>query len=451
MDTLLVTGASTVVTMDATRRVLEGEGVACADGRIVAIAPDDELRRRYPGANELDAARGWVTPGLVNAHQHLTGDRLARSTIPDDLEPGRAIFEWAIPLHADHTPADDAVSALASCVESLRNGVTTVIEAGTVAHPEAVGLAMLRSGIRGSVGTWGWDVDEGPFRGTVGEVLDRQRAVLDAFPPGGRISGWVTLVGHDLMSEELLVEASRLALARGTGLTFHQSPTESDAALWLARSGRRPLVRFAELGALGRHVLVAHAVHLDDAEVEVLLDTGTAVAYCPWAYLRLGQGVTRAGRHAELVERGGRVALGCDSENAGDQIDILRAAALAAGLAKDVRGDPTRFGARDVFALATIAGAEAVGLADRIGSLEIGKCADLVVHDATWPSFLPPGGDPYLQLVWGTDGRSVRHVVVDGEVVVQDRRCLLVDEEALAATASEHAARLRSVVRRTAR
>jgi 5-methylthioadenosine/S-adenosylhomocysteine deaminase len=305
---------------------------------------------------------------------------------------------------------------------------------------------MVRSGIRGTIGTWGWDVDEGPFRGTVAEVIDRQRRVLDAFPPGERVAGWVTLVGHDLMSDELLVAASRLALDRGTGLTFHQSPTDADATAWLAQSGRRPLVHFAELGALGRHVLVAHALHIDDDELEVLLDTGTAVAYCPWAYLRLGQGVTRAGRHADLVERGGRVALGCDSENASDQIDILRTAALAAGLAKDVRGDPTRFGAREAFALATIDGAEAIGMADRIGSLEVGKCADLVVHDTSAPSFLPPGGDPYLQLVWGTDGRSVRHVVVEGEVVVRDRRCVLVDEEALAATAREHAVLLRAAV-----
>ena len=137
-------------------------------------------------------------------------------------------------------------------------------------------------------------------------------------------------------------------------------------------------------------------------------------------------------------------ALGCDSENAGDQIDVLRAAALAAGLAKDVRGDPTRFGAREAFALATIAGAEAIGLGSSIGSLEVGKRADLVVHDTTGPTFRPPGGDPYLQLVWGTDGRSVRHVVVDGTVVVRDGRCVLFDEEALAREARGRAVRLRA-------
>jgi 5-methylthioadenosine/S-adenosylhomocysteine deaminase len=112
---------------------------------------------------------------------------------------------------------------------------------------------------------------------------------------------------------------------------------------------------------------------------------------------------------------------------------VLRAAALAAGLAKDTRVDPTRFGAREVFALATVDGARAIGLGEEIGSIEVGKRADLVVHDTSGPTWRPPGGDPYLQLVWGTDGRSVRHVLVDGEVVVRDGRCTRLDEATLAA------------------
>jgi len=441
---LLVTNVGLLVTMDREGRVLSGTGIACADGHIVAIGPDGELRATYQEATLLDAGGGWVTPGLVNAHQHLTGDRLVRASIPDDLPPGAAIFEWAVPSHAAHTADDDELSALASCVEQLRNGITFVVEAGTVAHPERVAAGMRVAGIRGTVGTWGWDVDGVPFGAPAAEVLARQTAVLDAFPRGGDVEGWVTLVGHDLMSEELLVGASELARSRGVGLTFHQSPSGADARAWVARTGRRPLVHFDALGALGPHVLVAHGVHLDDAEVEVVLQTRTALAYCPWAYLRLGQGVTQAGRHAEVVERGGRVALGCDSENAADQLDILRAAALAAGLAKDVRVDPTRFGAREAFALATIRGAEAVGRGDDLGSLEVGKRADLVVHDVGGPTFNPAGSDPYLQLVWGTDGRTVLHVVVGGDVVVRDGRSTRVDESELAARIAEAARGLRS-------
>ena len=422
---LLVVGGD-VITMNPTREVLLGAAVAIADGRIVDVGAPDRLRAARPGTPELDAAGCVITPGLINAHQHLTGDPLARSCIPDDLPPGSSIFDWSVPLHGAHTGDDDELSAILTSSESALNGVTTLVEAGTVAHPERVAAGMRRVGIRGTVGTWGWDVEAGPFAAPADEVLDRQRAVLDAFPPGGQVTGWVTLVGHSLASDALLGGAAELARARGAGLTMHMSPTSSDPDVYLARTGRRPLVHLDELGVLGANLLLAHAVWLDDAEVECLLRTATAVAYCPWAYLRLGQGVTRRGRHAEIVRRGGRVALGCDATNAGDQLDVLRCAALAAGLAKDTAVDPTAFGAHDALELATIKGAEAIGMAAEIGSIEPGKRADLVVHATTGPQWWPRG-DTILQLVWSTDGRSVRDVIVDGRIVVRDGACRTVD------------------------
>jgi 5-methylthioadenosine/S-adenosylhomocysteine deaminase len=432
---LLITGGD-IVTMNPGRDVLVDGGVAIGGGRIIELGRASELRARWPEADVLDATGCVVTPGMVNAHEHLTGDPLVKSCIPDLLAPGASIFEWSVPLHGAHTADDDEVSATLGAVESLRYGTTTVVEAGTVAHPDRVAKAMEAAGLRGTVGTWGWDIEAGPFTAPAAEVLERQAAVVASHPRGGLVEGWVTLVGHNLASDELLAGAADLARRLGTGLTMHMSPTSSDPEAYLARTGLRPIVHLDELGVLGPHLLLAHGVWLDDAEVDAILESRTAVAYCPWAYLRLGQGVSRVGRHAELVERGGRVALGCDASNAGDMADILRAAALAAGLARDMRIDSERFGADTAFALATIAGAEAVGMADRIGSLEVGKAADVVVHDG---ASLPwtPRGDPTLNLVWGTDGRSVRDVVVDGRVVVRDGRCTTVDEDELRRTARD--------------
>jgi 5-methylthioadenosine/S-adenosylhomocysteine deaminase len=251
----------------------------------------------------------------------------------------------------------------------------------------------------------------------------------------------VTLVGHNLASDELLAGAADLARGLDTGMTMHLSPTSSDPDEYLARFGERPVVHLDRLGVLGRHLLLAHGVWFDDVEVELVLATGTAVAYCPWAYLRLGQGVSRAGRHAEMVERGGRMAFGCDASNAGDLADVLRTAALAAGLARDTRIDGTRFGAGTAFEVATIRGAEAIGMEREIGSIEPGKLADLVVHDTRTITMSPPG-DHALQLVWGTDGRTVRDVVVDGVIVVRDRRCTRVDEDALLTAARDAQASL---------
>ena len=437
MSSSTIIAGGDVVTMDGDRQVLLGGSVVVADGLIAAVGSTADLRAAYPDADVIDATDCVVTPGMINAHQHLTGDPLVRSCIPDLLAPGASIFQWAVPIHAEHSGDDDELSATLCAVECAQNGVTTVVEAGTVAHPDRVAAAMSGVGIRGTIGTWGWDIEEGPFVGTVAEVLDRQRAVVEAFPSGGMVEGWVTLVGHDLASDELLAGAAELARTLGSGMTMHLSPTSSDPESYLARTGRRPVTHLHELGVLGPNLLLAHGVWLDDEEIDLVLSTRTAIAYCPWAYLRLGQGVTRVGRHAEIVERGGRVALGCDAANAGDVTDILRAAALAAGIARDGRLEPERFGAHQAFEMATIAGAEAVGMGDRIGSLEVGKQADIVVHRAAGWGW-SPRGDVGLQLVWGTDGRSVRDVLVAGRLVIRDGRCVTVDTAALQREAQAH-------------
>ncbi|GII94573.1 amidohydrolase family protein [Sinosporangium siamense] len=436
----LLTGGD-VVTMNTRREVLVGGAVAVAGDRVVAVGATGRLRARWPAAPRIDATDCVVTPGLINAHQHLTGDPLARACIPDDITSDEAIFGWSVPLHEAHTGDDDELSALLACVESLRNGVTTVVEAGTVAHPRRVAKAMTKAGIRGTIGTWGWDVADAPYAAPAAEVLDRQRELIASYPAGGRVQAWVTLVGHGLASDELLAGAADLARTAGAGMTMHMSPGPGDTEHYRERSGRPPLLHLAGLGVLGPHLLLAHGVWLDDREIDALLASRTALAYCPWAYLRLGQGVTRAGRHGEIYRRGGRVALGCDAGNAGDSADILRAAALAAGLAKDTTLDPRAVGAPEAIEMATVAGAEAIGMAASIGSIEPGKLADLVVHDATGPQWTPRG-DVAQQLVWSVDGRSVRDVFVGGRRVVADGRCVTVDERELRHQAQQASAAL---------
>lgn len=427
---LLVRG-SDVVTMDAAGTIVRDGAIAIVGDTIVAVDSFVTLRARHPNAQVIGTADSIVTPGYVNAHQHLTGDRLVHSCIPDAIDSQEAIFGWAVPIHAAHTPDDDELSATLAALEALTNGITCTIEAGTVAHPDRVAAAVTKIGMRTRIGQWGWDVDDAPYAAPAAEVIARHAALLDRLPVGGLVEGGVTLVGHDLMSDELVAGASELARARGAGMTFHISPHSGDATSYLARTGKRPLVHLDSLGVLGEHLVLAHAVHLDDAEQTLVLQTGTAIASCPWAYLRLAQGFVGAGRHGELYAAGGRMALGCDSENAGDAVDILRAAALFVGVARDRTLDAFGLTARDGLALATIRGAEAIGKGDIIGSIEVGKQADLVVHDTSGPQFLPRSTDPVLELVWATDGRSVNDVIVAGREVVRDGRCVTVDIDAL--------------------
>jgi len=438
----LIVEGDWIVTMDPERTMIRGGAVAIHHGRIVDVGPASTLARRWAASARVGGTGSVVIPGLVNAHQHLTGDRLARCTIPDSIESGEAIFGWAVPLHEAHRADDDELSATCALVDAVGNGITFTVEAGTVGHPGRVLAAYDRVGVGGTLGSWGSDTAGVPWSGSVEAVITRQRDVLELTDGHDRVRGWITLVGHDLMTDELVVAASDLAREAGTNLTFHLSPSDSDAAAYGKRTGLRPLVHLDRLGVLGQHVLVAHGVHVDDAELDVLLRAEVALAYCPWAYLRLGQGVTGAGRHADFLERGGRLALGCDAENAGDAVDVLRAAALAAGLAKDVRRQPTRFGAHTALELATITGAEAIGMAGEIGSLEVGKRADVVVLDATGAASTPNGPDPVLGLVWGSDGRAVTDVIASGRVVVANRKCVTVDIDALRADAAAAQSRL---------
>lgn len=429
-----------IVTMNPVRSIIGDGAVAIEDDRINAVGPFDELRAAFPEHPVSGSPSDLVLPGYINGHQHLTGDRLIQSSIPDDLAPGEAIFTWVVPVHGEHTGDDDQLSATLTLAESLTNGVTSTFEAGTVAHPERIKAAAIELGARLTLGSWGWDIEHGPFTGSVDEVLDRQRASLD-LADGDLISSWVTLVGHDLMSDELVVRATDLARERKAGMTFHLSPSTSDTESYLATTGKAPLVHLDSLGVLGPHLALGHGVHLDDDEVEIALRSELAVVSCPWAYIRLGQGLSHRFRHFDLWQSGGRVALGCDAENAGDQVDGLRAAALFAGMAKDTRMDPTLFGAHEALELLTIKGAQALGIDDRVGSIEVGKQADLVVHDRSRVEWIPPSPDPVLQLIWGSDGRSVRDVFVAGRQVVADGTVTAIDvagllDEAVAAGAA---------------
>ena len=436
---LLIVGAD-VVTMDAARQVVLDGSILVRGGRVAAIGPAEQLRAAHPGVAELDARGCIVVPGLINAHQHTTASPLTRSTTPDDIDSQLAIFGWTVPLHEQVSGDDDELSALLTAAESLSRGVTTVLEAGTVGHPARVAAGLRTAGIRGRVGRWGWDVAGGKYAAPVEQSLALQEDAVRAVGTDSLVTGWVTLVGHGLASDELFVGAAELAQRLDVQVTWHISPSADDTRTYAERSGRPPVVHLERLGVLGPRLLLGHAVWLDNAEVDAILRSGTAVASCPGAYLRLGQGYTRAARHTEIIRRGGRVALGCDAHNAGDVPDVFRAAWLLAALDRD-RGTSEPFRSDEAFAAATIGGAEAIGLSELIGSIEVGKAADLVVLDGADLGWIPRG-DLALQLVWGDAGRTVRDVLVDGRIVVRDRALQTVDVAELRREAADRSVAL---------
>jgi 5-methylthioadenosine/S-adenosylhomocysteine deaminase len=194
------------------------------------------------------------------------------------------------------------------------------------------------------------------------------------------------------------------------------------------------MVHLAELGVLDAQPVMTHCVQVDDHEVALIAEHGAHVAHCPTTALKVSYGVTQVGKMPEMVQQGINVTIGTDGNNASNYSDLMRATYLVAGLFKDARTDPQMFPAEKAYEMATLGGAKAMRLDDRIGSLEVGKQADVVLHDTDRPEWRPLL-NVANQLVWSADGRGVHTVLVDGKVVVDGGRCVTVDEDKLWADA----------------
>jgi cytosine/adenosine deaminase-related metal-dependent hydrolase len=251
-----------------------------------------------------------------------------------------------------------------------------------------------------------------------------------------RLGAWSILVGHTTASDPLWKAARELATEHGTGMSFHMSPATLDPDGFIEEFGQRPMVHLAELGVLGPDVVMTHCVQVDDREVAIIAETGAHVAHCPTTALKVSYGVTQVGKMPEMAMAGVNMGIGTDGNNASNYSDLMRATYLVAGLFKDARQDPQMFPAESAYEMATLGGAEALQLSDHVGSLEVGKHADLVLHDTDRPEWRPLL-NVMNQLVWSADGRGVHTVVVGGDVVVEDGRMTTIDESALWAKAQE--------------
>jgi cytosine/adenosine deaminase-related metal-dependent hydrolase len=437
VDTL-VTGA-TVITLDSERRVIRDGAVAIAGDTIMAVGKRADVAAQVTAREIVDGSRFVLTPGFVNGHIHVT-ETLFRGFLPEMLPFGDGIAHWVIPLYETHTAAEQVIAARLAMAAMLRSGTTTFLEAGTIMAFDAVMEAIADSGIRGRAGRWTLDRAFHPDADQVSltdVAVAQQTADVARYPQDGRlIAGWPNLIGHNTASDALWQRLTALAKATGTGISAHMSPVADDPNWYLANTGNRPVVHLGALGALGPQLNLVHMVHVDPEEIALLAATQTNVTHCPGAALRAGIGTSQHGLFPEMAAAGINLLLGTDGA---DNHDMMRLMTLMAGLFKDAREDRSVFPAQQVLEMATINGARALGLADSIGSLEIGKKADIVAHDTNRPQWQPTT-DPVRQLVWSADGSGVHSVWVDGRRVVADFRCTTIDEDALYAEAQIAAA-----------
>ena len=440
---LKIDRARYVVSVDEQRRIIRDGSVLVENGRISRVGRADELAAT--GADRvIDARHFVVTPGFVNGHMHISYAHPVRGIFPDDLgSPLKQVFALQMAM----TEEEEYHTTLLALLELVRNGTVCLLDPGSTKFPDACLQAYEDAGVRVIMGEAVTD-REAPFaqpRYTTAEGITRTAAFIDKWNGrlDGRLRAWAMPFSPETCSAELLQGLKRVVDQRGTGLTLHHGSGPQARKDYQGRGAKNPTEYLEALGVLGPNVLLAHALGLDDAEVDCVARTGAAVTMCPVTAAKGARGATALGRMPELLARGVRVALGCDSPNNSNHLDPVRTMNMAAIQYKDARQDIRLVPAETALEMGTRLGAAALGLGDEIGAIEAGKRADLVLFDTRRPEWQALW-NPVNNLIYNTDGRSVHTLVIDGRVVVHDYRQTFVDEARLFATVQEIGERLQS-------
>lgn len=437
VDHLILNGL--VVTEDADQTVIADGAVAVRGNTIAAVGPLAELDGGLAATARqvIDAGGGIVMPGLVNIHTH-GGDTLFRGLIDDlPLEPWLERL-WRVEREILRPPTV-ATGALLAYTEMIHGGTTTALD--MFWFPEASAEAARRLGFRLVTGPTFFD-DSGIDGLAPAERLPRAREFIERYRTEPLITPAVLAHGTYTVSPDLLRQAWELARDNELLFATHASETETEVATVRERYGASPIRHLDRLGLLGPGTVLAHCVHLDDEEIALLAERRAVVAHCPLSNLKLGSGVARL---ADMRRAGVRVALGTDGPVSGNDLDMWLALRLAAVLHKGMRRDPSLLPAREIVRMATRGAAETLGLGATIGSLEPGKRADLILIDLDRPH-LTPLYDVYSHLVYAIGRADVRTVLIDGRVVLRDRRLTSGTEDEAIAAVRSIAARVRRLV-----
>lgn len=417
----IVLRGATVVTMNAAREVARLDVMVVA-GRIEALLPPNTPIPSTMTA--IDVSGCVLTPGFVQTHVHLC-QTLFRN-LADDL----ALLDWLKqriwPLEAAHDPESLYLSAMLGTAELLRGGTTTILDMGTVFHHDAVMQAICDSGIRALSGKAMMDSPDTPkgLAETTEASLSESCALFDRYHGAdhGRVqvafAPRFVLSCTDGLLRELAVEAQR----RGAKIHTHASENRDEIAEVFRRTGKRNLEHLRDVGIVGPHVLCAHGVWLDPNEVRILAETGTHILHCPSSNLKLGSGICDV---VGLRKAGVSVSLGADGAPCNNNLSALMEMRLCALLQKPIHG-PQAMTAEEAFAMATCDGAKALGMADQIGSVEVGKRADLTVLNLNGLHVGPGESTVYGRIVYGARDCDVQVVMVDGRIVVDGGRLVRV-------------------------
>ena len=440
-ESLRIDNARYVLTLDRERRIIRDGSILVEDGRIRRVGKAAELAGGHVD-RVIDARRLLVTPGFMNGHMHISYAHPVRGIFPEEMaSPLNHVFN----LQAAMTEEEEYHASLLGIVELLKSGTVCFVDPGSTKFPDACLQAYEDSGIRVIMGECVTDI-QAPWnlpKHATGEAVRRTAAFIDKWNGrlDGRLTAWAMPFSPETCTAELLRELKKVVDERRTMLTLHHNSGAQQRKDYQARHGRRPTEYLESLGVVGPNVLLAHALGIDDAEIDCIARTRTAVAMCPITAAKGGRGVPEHGRMPELLAKGVKIALGADSPNNCNHLDMVRVMNMAAIQYKDARQDTRQIPAEAALEMATLSGAEALGLGDQLGSIEVGKKADFVLFDTERPEWQAMW-NPVGNLVYNADGRSVHTVIVDGRVVVDAYRQSFVDEPRLFARVQEIGERL---------
>ncbi|MEM1938009.1 MAG: amidohydrolase family protein, partial [Candidatus Caldarchaeum sp.] len=413
-----------VVTMDGSLRVLRHGGVVVDDGVIVEVGPYDVLRNNYRGVDVVGDEWKVVAPGFINCHYH-SREQLAQTLFPDGLGEVEWFRKFCLPYHQTLSPDDEKLAFTLALTSMALNGVTTFADGGLI-YPSTTLEALQTIPLRCFASTWCWDLPE-TIPKTAEEALAELKNLYQSFM--GRMKGLVRVcaapISVETCSPQLLEEVFHWAREKELKTYIHVASFRQDKS-----DGSTAVEYLYSKSLLGQDTNLLHAIHLTDRDVRLVAETGAAAVCCPMSSLTKGKGLTIRGKYPEMLRLGVRVGLGADGAPSTHHTDILRLASLFAGLFRDSRMDAGVIPAVEALKAATSTAAMVLGLEDEVGSLEVGKRADIVLLDVRRPAFTP-SMDIIRSLVFSATGDAVDTVIVDGRLVVSGGRVLGLDYEKL--------------------
>src|SRR5256714_5196202 len=422
----------TIVTMDRHNSIVRGD-MLIRDGRIAEIGKTIKSE-----ADEVIDAEGCaVLPGFVQTHIHLC-QTLFRGAA-DDL----SLIDWLKkriwPMEAAHTAESIRVSARLGIAELIKGGTTCALTMETVRHTEEVLRVIEETGFRATVGKCmmdkGDDLPAELHEETRASIHESLALIKDWHGKAdGRIRGCFAPRFAVSCTRELLTEVAKLARDHGVMIHTHASENKSECEMVERETGQPNVAYLDSIGVSGSHVMLAHCVHVNEEELETLTRTRTNVAHCPSSNLKLGSGVARI---AKMLERGISVSLGADGAPCNNRLDMFTEMRTAALLQKALHG-PEVVPAAQALRMATIDGARAMQLGSEIGSLEVGKRADIIIVDLN-QLHTAPAADVVSLLAYSAQASDVRTTIVDGQVVMRDRELTTMNEAEVIAEANREA------------